>query len=67
MWGPMNIRKFITGVVMAYSREVSDVFVPLFLAHVISSDGAGVSGAARYWVDLQAELHQLADGGEGSS
>ena len=52
---------------MAYSREVSEVFVPLFLAHVISSDGAGVSGAARYWVDLQAELHQLSDGGEGSS
>lgn len=40
----MNIRKFIMGVVMAYSREVSEVFVPLFLAHVISSDGAGVSG-----------------------
>ena len=51
---------------MAYDSKVSEVFVPLFLAHVISSGGAGY-GAARYWVDLQAELHQLADGGEGSS
>ena len=63
----MNIRKFITGVVMAYGREVSEVFVPLFLAHVISYGGCEVSGASRYWVDLQAELHQLADGVEGSS
>ena len=62
----MNIRKFITGVVLAYDSKVSEVFVPLFLAHVISSGGAGY-GAARYWVDLQAELRQLADGGEGSS
>ena len=56
-------------LVMSYSRNVSEVSVPLLLAHVISSGGAGY-GAARYWVDLQAELHQLAtglDGVEGSS